>query len=243
MKVLGSLFWRYHGNKLIISFNLLSLSALNSRRVARDGLFKQCYSDKTCYSDNLFLKKNCDPKITAFLKIKLLVPSFFLSDKVSEFRQTGRQVVSAIQTRAFLPLQVCCRIGTVYCTDCCSICATSGAQFAAESERFTVPIAAVFAPRLERSLLQNLNSLLYRLLQYLRHVWSAVCCRIGTVYCTDCCSICATSGAQFAAESERFTVPIAAVFAPRLERSLLQNRNSLPYRLLQYLRHVWSAVC
>ena len=40
----------------------------------------------------------------------------------------------------------------------------------------------------------------------MRHVWSAVCCRIGTVYCTDCCSICAKSGVQFAAESEQFTV-------------------------------------
>ena len=54
-KVLRSLFWRYHGNKLIISFNLVSLSALNSQRAARGGLFRQCYSDKKCYSDNLFL--------------------------------------------------------------------------------------------------------------------------------------------------------------------------------------------
>ena len=38
--------------------------------------------------------------------------------------------------------------------------------------------------------------------------------------------------------AEQFTVPIAAVFAPRLEYSLLQNRDNLLYRLLQYLRHV-----
>ena len=36
----------------------------------------------------------CDPKITAFFKIKLLVSNIFLSDKVSEFRQTVRQVLS-----------------------------------------------------------------------------------------------------------------------------------------------------
>ena len=41
--------------------------------------------------------------MTAFLKIKLLV-SIFLSDKVSEFRQTVRQVPSWIQTIAFPPL-------------------------------------------------------------------------------------------------------------------------------------------
>ena len=42
-------------------------------------------------------------KITTFLKIKLLVPTFcflVLSDKVSEFRQTVRQVLSGIQTIA-----------------------------------------------------------------------------------------------------------------------------------------------
>ena len=89
--------------------------------------------------------------------------------------------------------------------------ATFGVQFAAESEQFTVPIAAVFAPHLECSVLQNSNILLYRLLKY----------------------FCANSGVQFAAESEQFTVQIAAVFAPRLECSLLQNSNSLLCRLLQ----------
>ena len=36
--------------------------------------------------------------------------------------------------------------------------------------RLHVPIIALFGPRLNRSLLLNHNSLLYRLLQYLRHV-------------------------------------------------------------------------
>ena len=63
------------------------------------------------------------------------------------------------------------------------------------------------------------HAYLDQLLQYFCHVWSSVCCRIGTVYCTDRCSI---------------SVPIAAVFLPRLELSLLQNRDSLLYRSLQY---------
>ena len=51
----------------------------NSQRAARGEQFRQCYSDSLSDSDKQFRysEKNCDPKMTAFLRIKLLVFNFF----------------------------------------------------------------------------------------------------------------------------------------------------------------------
>ena len=81
---------------------------------------------------------------------------------------SGSKGISVPIVAVFLyrSLQYFCtdRCAQYFCTDRCSI---------------SVPIAAVFLPRLELSLLQIRNSLLYRSLQY---------------FCTDRCSISATSG-------------------------------------------------